>query len=230
MVMRKTPVLVVVGLRGFMDKEKAFSKIGESVRLEGCLLFGCFSSGTIIVILWPFFGIEEVLVKVEISLVVEEKIGRMIMSFDDRLGVVVERDIHALHLLSGSFIFVGNPEVFVIEHEDVRSMEWFRDDDVMIGDQFFVVIQTTKGGLLNGKVMEEVVISCQAVGLCDGGRDVAAGRVMEKVCTRRSEHDEAFTVGVIIKKVLDVIGLKERAEYALGTMGGRINSLGKKVE
>ena len=102
------------------------------------------------------------------------------MSFDDGLGVVIEGDIHALDLFSRAFIFVGNPEVFVIEHEDVRSMERFRDRDVMVGNQFGRMIEPPNGGLLNGKVMKNVLISVHAVDLCDGGGDIRP-----VVCSRK---------------------------------------------
>ena len=197
-----------------MDEVKGLAQIGDGVGFEGGLLVDDVSTAPLLlrVTAGPCCGIEEVLVIDEIGLVGEEKINATIMFVDDGLGVVVEGQIDVPDLFPDAFIGEGEPEVFVIAHEHVRFLEGFREDDVMLGGEFVSLFEPPNGGSLNRKFMDDGGIASQAIGLRDRGPDVAAGRLVEKPGSCRSEHDEAFTVGVIGHKVLDELHLKERAK------------------
>ena len=144
------------------------------------------------------------------------------MSVDDGLGVVIEGDENTLGLFSRAFIFVGNPEVFVIEHEDVRSMKRFRDRDVVLGDQFFVVVEPRNGGLLNGKVMGDIRAADQAGGGGAGVLTIAPGFV-QNVGARAGEHVILLVVVIVMGKPLhEPVFAKQAKEFV-----GRLARLAK---
>ena len=104
----------------------------------------------------PFRRVEQVLVIGPISFPGEEKIGGMIVFLDDGSSVIVEGDENALGVFSGAFIFEGDPEAPGMAHEHVRTVEGFREGDVVLEDQFSVVVETAERGLLDGQVVQDV--------------------------------------------------------------------------
>ena len=174
----------------------------------------------------PFRRVEKVLVMGPMRFPVEEKIGAMIMSFDDGFGMLAEGHVDAFVCFPRAFIFERNPEVVAGEHQHIRSVIRRRQGNVAIPDDFEVAGQPVKDQLLHGQVVAQRGVADQAGGGGAGVRNIAPGFV-QKGSARAGEHVILLVVVMVMGKPLHEPIVAKRAKEFVGRVARQAEASGQ---